>query len=99
MSIFKFPNQLNEKGLGDDLIVWVVTEEMIQMEAESEIDRRLTDIELNRVFQCFDEDDETLWNRMVLIREAVNSALKNPREWSEFDQKYLSEKLATQNKK
>jgi hypothetical protein len=67
MKLFRW---LKKDGI-ESPMVWLVTEEMIQGEAEQEIDRKLTDTELTQLvdFQYF--DDEFSWTRMVLIRSAI----------------------------
>ena len=75
-SLFKFPGLLSEENLKDDSIVFVISEEEIQGEAESAgIERRLTDDELHKIALCFYEDDSLAWQRMVMIREAINEVL------------------------
>ena len=44
-------------------------------EAEQEIDRKLTEEELERVVDSLYEDDEIFWQRNVLIREAILKAV------------------------
>lgn len=92
-SIFKFPTWQNDETFEDDQIVWFFTEEMIQSEAEMELDRRLTDVELHRVFQCFFEDDDTLWNRVTFTREAIRNAVDEPEQWSDLDKDFLKKKI------
>ncbi len=76
----------------DDPIIWPVTEEVIQIEAESEIDRRLTGKELNRLKEIFYDDEEISWQRMVLIREAILIAIDESKyDWSEMDKEYEEE--------
>ena|SRR3989344_1549858 len=75
-SLFKFPNLLSEEHLKNDSIVFVISEEEIQGEAESAgIERRLTNNELHRIACSFYEDDDLAWQRMVLIREAISKVL------------------------
>ncbi len=78
----------------DDPVIWPITLEIIQYEAEEEIERRLTDIEVNRFeFMCFDDDDVS-WKRMEMIRDAILVAVDNSKhEWDEIDKNYQKEKL------
>lgn len=76
----------------DDPIIWPITEEVIQIEAESEIDRRLTGKELNRLKEIFYDDEEISWQRMVLIREAILIAIDESKyDWSDMDKEYEEE--------
>lgn len=75
-SLFKFPSLLSEENLKNDSIVFVISEEEIQGEAESAgIERRLTDDELHKIARCFYEDDSLAWQRMVMMREAIDKVL------------------------
>jgi hypothetical protein len=98
-SLFKFPYWINEDRLGKDPMVWVITEEMIQEEAEQEIKRRLSDLELHRVFHAQYEDDETSWSRMVLIREVILNVINNPEPWSYYDECFLEDQREALKKK
>jgi hypothetical protein len=64
---------MSKKSFDNDPIVWAVTESMIQQEAESEIGRRLSELEIERLVEAMWDDKETAWNSIVLIREAINS--------------------------
>ncbi len=70
---------LSSKSLDNDPIVWAVTESMIQQEAESEIGRQLSESEIERLVEAMWDDEETAWNSMVLIREAIKNVV-NPSE-------------------
>lgn len=61
-------------------IFWLITEEMVQEEAEQEINRRLTEEELKELFEFQYDDDRLSWDRMVLIRVAINSLIVERRE-------------------
>lgn len=68
MNIFKW---LKKKNINCP-IFWLITEEMIQEEAEQEINRRLTEKELFELFEAQYFDEDVVWNRMVMIREAIS---------------------------
>lgn len=90
-SIFKFSTWINEDSFKDDPIIWAVSEEMTQSEAEDEIDRKLSDVELNRIHKClyYDiEESSVSWNLMVMIREAIQCAIDDPKSWSEADEQF-----------
>ncbi len=61
-------NQNKEK------VVYPITEEMIQCEAEQEIDRELSEAELEQVVDClYDEGEDVI---SVLIRESINKTIE-----------------------
>jgi hypothetical protein len=67
---------LSEERLKNDSIVFVTSEEEIQGEAESAgIERRLTDNELYKIACSFYENDNLAWQRMVMIRDAIDEVL------------------------
>ena len=66
---------LRMKSFEDDPIMFAISEGLVQMEAEQEIDRQLTKKELRQVVDAFYEDDEILWHRLVFIREAILKAV------------------------
>lgn len=90
-SLFKFPQWINEDNLKNDSIISVISEEYIQMESEEAIGRRLSDVELNRFSLAWYDDEKVSWNRMVLVREAIEEIIKNPDEWIQVDKDYLDE--------
>lgn len=61
-------------------IFWLITEEMIQEESEQQIKRRLTEDELEELFEFQYEDENVSWDRMVMIREAINRLITERRE-------------------
>ena len=71
-AIFKW---LNRKSI-ESPIFWLITEDMVQEEAEQEIDRKLTENELKELigYQYGDEDFD--WHRMVMAREAIRKVIK-----------------------
>ena len=76
MNIFKWFKKMTIESP----IFWLITEDMIQEEAEQEIDRKLTDDELKELFNDQYFDDDIVWNRMVLIREAITKLLTRKEE-------------------
>ncbi len=75
-SLFKFQRLLSEEHLKNDSIVFVISEEQIQGEAESAgIERRLTDDELLEIGRSFYEDDDLAWQLMAMIREAIGKVV------------------------
>lgn len=71
-SIFKW---LNRKSI-ESPIFWLITEDMVQEEAEQEIDRRLTENELKELIEYQYGDEDFDWNRMVMAREAIRKVIK-----------------------
>jgi hypothetical protein len=92
MPIFRFPAWSNWDAFIDDSIIWAITENFIQEEAVSELKRKLTDIELNRLCSIWLEDEKVDWNRLVLVREAIKRITSNPKKWLEVDEDYLISK-------
>lgn len=78
----------------DDPVIWPITQALVQLEAESEIDRELTNIELNRLKEMFYDDEKVSWNRMVMIREAMSEVIDNSNhQWDEIDKDHQDEML------
>ncbi len=71
MNIFKWI----QSNLVESPIIWLVTEEMVQEESAQTIDCKLTDKELQEFFELQFEDDELDWNRMVMIRTAIEKVV------------------------
>lgn len=97
--IIKFPAWSGWDAFIDDPIIWAITENFIQEEAVTEIKRKLTDIELNRLCSIWFDDEKVDWNRLVLVREAIERITSNPKEWLEVDEDYLISKKRKEVKK
>ncbi len=86
-------NLISDYLKNDDPVIWGIPLEYIQEEADGEIERALTDIEINRLKVVFCDNDKVSWNRMVIIRDAIAVAVDNSKhEWDETDKKYQEEK-------
>lgn len=87
-------NLINSYLETDDPVIWPpITHEIVQVEADAELGRELTEIELNRLRIEFMEGERTMWNRLVLLRVAIEEAVDNSKhEWDALDQDYLEEK-------
>jgi hypothetical protein len=80
------------KSDAEDPILFVITEEMIQYWAESNGGRRLTDIEMNRVYWSFLEEDVVIHSRDSAMLDAVSNALDNRNNrWVGTDQDFKKE--------
>jgi len=92
-------NLINSYLETDDPVIWPITLEMIQEEADQELERPLTEIELNRLNLVFFDNLDTSWRMMVLIREAIEEAVDNSKhQWGEVDKDFKEEKLKEVNK-
>jgi hypothetical protein len=68
-------------------ILWPITEEALQIEAEQEIDRRLSNIELQRVYYSIGGDGDANWNYFTLLREIVRDVANNSKNrWQDIDE-------------
>ncbi|MCX6782902.1 MAG: hypothetical protein NTZ20_02825 [Candidatus Levybacteria bacterium] len=87
-------NLISEYLKTDDPVIWPITLGMIQEEADQELERPLTDIEINRLEDVFFEGDKTMWNQLVFLREAIEEAVNNEKnQWSDIDRDFEEEKL------
>ncbi len=86
-------NLISEYLKTDDPVIWPITLEMIQVEADSELGRELTDIEINRIKLEFSEGERTSWNSLVFLRVAIEEAVNNEKnQWSDIDKDFEEEK-------
>ena len=90
---------INDYVRNCDPLFWPISSELVQQEAEQEIKRRLTDIELNRLKEMFYDDDDLMWKRMEMIRDAVLVAIDNSKgQWEGLDKDFEEEnKLKNEN--
>lgn len=72
---------ISKKLLANDPILWAFTEAYVQSEAESEIDRELTEEELGNFVEVFFVDEEIEYKRMELVREAILKAVAGEDTW------------------
>jgi len=85
------------KELKNEPLVWVVTEGVIQIEAETYIGRRLTDVEMNRMLEEF-EDGETRFRFTKFICETIDEVLKNADgRWSGLDKQFIKREKGKKN--
>jgi len=85
---------LKEDDFSKDPIILAITETMIQDQAESELERRLTQKELYRIKELFFECDDALGENLDnLIAEAIETVLDKDGEydWDDFDKAYEEE--------
>lgn len=76
----------------NDPIVFIITEEMIQNLAEPNIGRELTDVEMNRVFYAFTEDDRVIDSRDGAMIEAIYSSQDNEKgQWKALDDDFVQD--------
>jgi hypothetical protein len=76
--LFKF---ISKKSLVDDPILFVITENMIQEEAEEEIGRRLTEDELHDFVGLIHEDLEIYDLYRELMSEGIRKVVEGPDSW------------------
>lgn len=77
----------------EDPILFVITEEMIQYWAESNWGRRLTDMEMNRVYWSFLEEDSVIHSRDEAMLDAITNALDNKNNrWVGTDEDFKKDK-------
>lgn len=87
-------NLIAEYLKADDPIIWPITLETIQVEADAELGRELTEIEINRLKLEFCEGERTSWNMLVLLRVAIEEAVDNEKnQWSDIDKDFEEDKL------
>lgn len=67
--------------LSNDPILWAITEEYVQSEAEASIGRTLTKKELSNFVDVLYDDDEIDYMRIEIIREAVLKVVDGVDTW------------------
>lgn len=68
-----------------------ITESEIQEWAESNFDRKLTDIEVNRITECWFECEKAMELRYEFLNAIVEDALNNENNvWEETDKDFLA---------
>ena len=83
---------INDYVGNNDPLFWPISSELAQQEAEQEIERRLTDIELNRLKEMFYDDDDVMWKRAEMIRDAALVAIDNSNgQWEHLDKDFEEE--------
>lgn len=81
------------KSDAEDPILFVITEEMIQYWAEGNWGRRLTDLEMNRVYWSFLEEEKVIDSRDGAMLDAIYNALDNSNNrWVGTDEDYKKDK-------
>lgn len=86
-----------EQQLKNGHILWIVTEGTIQIEAETYIGRKLTDVELNRMIEEF-EDGDTRFRFTKFVCETIDEVLNNTDgRWDGLDERFLKEKEGKKN--
>lgn len=87
-SIFK---RQKREQLENEPILWIVTEGILQIEAETYIGRKLTDVELNRMIEEF-EDGDTRFRFTKFVCETIDEVLNNTDgRWDELDKIFKRE--------
>ena len=69
--------------------IWVTTEADIQQYAYDEFGRTLTDIQLNRLANCFRTlDDKVMDSLFQLYKDAINFVLNSKEDWKAIDNEF-----------
>ncbi len=83
--------------LRNEIIVWLVTEGILQLEAENYIGRELTDVEMNRMLDEF-TDGETRFRFTELVCKAIDEVLNNADgRWDGLDEQFIKREKGKKN--
>ena len=72
-----------------DPIIYVVTEEILQEYAESLIERRLTEVEMNRAVCIFVQNLDVIRLIDDVLKEVVALATNKNIQWADLDEGFL----------
>lgn len=78
----------------DSPILYVITAEMVQGLVESNLGRRLTDIEIERVHYAMIENEEAYYDLVTFIINSAEQAMNNDNDqWSGVDEDFQARKV------
>lgn len=76
----------------------IISEGMIQSDAEANFGRELTDVELNRVREGYFDNDDVFFAINDIIRAAIEDALDDKNNaWGDIDKEFLETKTTKQS--